>query len=162
MAIVTSRLRSPCPERRSVLKVRSKYLLLIAGTVWLLAGLSVARLGVLAIMGGVNPLFVAVGAPLVFVVFGYMFFKLVEKHSTRIHGYGDERMHVLRFFDVKGYVIMAIMMGGGIALRSFGIVPSWFVAFFYTGLGLALASAGVGFFCQFFLRDRANRPRTSA
>ena len=28
-------------------------------------------------------------------------------------------MHVLKFFDVKGYVIMAVMMGGGVALRSF-------------------------------------------
>lgn len=144
-----------------MLKVRSKYLLLIAGAVWLLAGLSVTRLGVLAIMGGVNPWFYA-GIPVVFVLFGAMFFKLVEKHSARIHSYGDERMHVLKFFDVKGYIIMAVMMGGGIALRSFGIVPSWFVAFFYTGLGLALASAGIGFFCQFFLRHRTRRPRTSA
>lgn len=143
-----------------MLKVRSKYLLLIAGAVWLLAGLSVTRLGVLAIMGGVNPWFYA-GIPVVFVLFGAMFFKLVEKHSARIHGYGDERMHVLKFFDVKGYVVMAVMMGGGIALRSFGIVPSWFVAFFYTGLGLALASAGIGFFCQFFLRHRMGHPRAS-
>ena len=111
-----------------MLKVRSKYLLLIAGAVWLLAGLSVTRLGVLAIMGGVNPWFYA-GIPVVFVLFGAMFFKLVEKHSARIHGYGDERMHVLKFFDVKGYIVMAVMMGGGIALRSFGIVPSWFVAY---------------------------------
>ncbi len=143
-----------------MLKVRSKYLLLIAGAVWLLAGLSVTRLGVLAIMGGVNPWFYA-GIPVVFVLFGAMFFKLVEKHSARIHGYGDERMHVLKFFDVKGYIVMAVMMGGGIALRSFGIVPSWFVAFFYTGLGLALASAGIGFFCQFFLRHRMGHPRAS-
>ncbi|WP_251230605.1 hypothetical protein [Adlercreutzia aquisgranensis] len=143
-----------------MLKVRSKYLLLIAGVVWLLAGLSVTRLGVLAIMGGVNPWFYA-GIPVVFVLFGAMFFKLVEKHSARIHGYGDERMHVLKFFDVKGYIVMAVMMGGGIALRSFGIVPSWFVAFFYTGLGLALASAGIGFFCQFFLRHRTGHPRAS-
>ena len=143
-----------------MLKVRSKYLLLIAGAVWLLAGLSVTRLGVLAIMGGVNPWFYA-GIPVVFVLFGAMFFKLVEKHSARIHSYGDERMHVLKFFDVKGYIVMAVMMGGGIALRSFGIVPSWFVAFFYTGLGLALASAGIGFFCQFFLRHRMGHPRAS-
>ena len=134
-----------------MLKVRSKYLLLIAGAVWLLAGLSVTRLGVLAIMGGVNPWFYA-GIPVVFVLFGAMFFKLVEKHSARIHGYGDERMHVLKFFDVKGYIVMAVMMGGGIGLRTFGIVPDWFVAFFYTGLGTALALAGIGFLVHYLHR----------
>ena len=143
-------------------KVRSKYLLVIAGVVWLLAGFSVARLGVLAILDGVSPWIPAVGAPIVFVVFGFMFFKLVAKHSARIHGYGDERMHILKFFDVKGYIIMAVMMGGGIALRSFGIVPGWFVAFFYTGLGAALASAGVGFFVEFFCRNRRNHARSNA
>ena len=35
--------------------------------------------------------------------------------------------------------MMAIMMGGGIALRASGVVPEWFIAFFYTGLGAALA-----------------------
>lgn len=40
---------------------------------------------------------------------------------------------------------MAVMMGGGIALRSFGLVPPWFIAFFYTGLGVALAFAGITF-----------------
>ena len=33
------------------------------------------------------------------------------------------------------------MMGGGIALRASGVVPEWFIAFFYTGLGAALAVA---------------------
>ena len=143
-------------------KVRSKYLLVIAGVVWLLAGFSVARLGVLAIMGGVNPWLVGIGAPVVFAVFGRMFFKLVAKHSARIHGYGDERMHVLKIFDVRGYIIMAVMMGGGIALRSFGIVPPWFVAFFYTGLGAALASAGLAFFWEFFRRGRSRHARSNA
>lgn len=36
-------------------------------------------------------------------------------------------------------------MGGGIGLRASGLVPEFFIAFFYTGLGLALATAGVAF-----------------
>ena len=38
---------------------------------------------------------------------------------------------------------MAVMMGGGIWLRSSGLVPDVFIAVFYTGLGCALALAGV-------------------
>ena len=82
-----------------------------------------------------------------------MFSKLVGKHAARIRSYGEEKMHVLKFFDVRGYLIMAVMMGGGIALRSFHLVPGWFIAFFYTGLGIALALAGVGFLVHYFHRD---------
>lgn len=146
-------------------KVRAKYLLLIAAGVWLLAGLNIVRLGALACMEGAVPPFLAtdaasfgapaaaimlaVGIPAVFLAFHPMFSKLVGKHADRIRGYGEDRMHVLRFFDVKGYVVMAIMMGGGIGLRAAGFVPSWFVAFFYTGLGAALALAGIGFLVHY-------------
>lgn len=134
-------------------KVQSKYLLLIAAAVWFIAGANIVRLGIIAIGEGDAPLWLLVtGIPVVFMAFHPMFSKLVGKHADRIRGYGDNRMHVLRFFDVKGYVIMAIMMGGGIALRNFGIVPGWFVAFFYTGLGCALALAGVGFLVHYLKR----------
>lgn len=134
-------------------KVRSKYLLLIAAVVWLIAGSQVMRMGIQAIVGGAADLWLLViGIPGTFLVFHAMFSKLVAKHAARIRGYGEEKMHVLRFFDVKGYIIMAVMMGGGIVLRSFGIVPGWFVAFFYTGLGAALALAGLGFVRQYVRR----------
>ena len=100
-------------------KVRSKYLLLIAAAVWLIAGSQVMRMGIEAMAAGAAPLWLlAIGIPATFVAFHAMFSKLVAKHAARIHGYGEEKMHVLRFFDVKGYIIMAVMMGGGIALRS--------------------------------------------
>ncbi len=135
-------------------KVRSKYLLLIAAAVWLIAGSQVMRMGIEAMAAGAAPLWLLViGIPATFVAFHAMFSKLVAKHAARIHGYGEEKMHVLRFFDVKGYIIMAVMMGGGIALRSFGVVPGWFVAFFYTGLGTALALAGIGFVRQYLHRE---------
>lgn len=134
-------------------RVKAKYLSLIAAAVWFLAGFNVARLGIIDCTEGEAPLWLIVaGIPVVFVSFHMMFSKLVGKHSDRIRGYGEDRMHVLRFFDVKGYIMMAIMMGGGIALREFGIVPSWFVAFFYTGLGIALALAGVGFLVHYLRR----------
>ena len=44
---------------------------------------------------------------------------------------------------------MAIMMGGGIALRMSGVLPEWFIAFFYTGLGFALTVAGISFIISY-------------
>ena len=46
--------------------------------------------------------------------------------------------------------IMAIMMGGGIWLRTSGLAPNVFIAVFYTGLGCALALAGIIFGIMFF------------
>lgn len=136
-----------------MLKVRSEHLLLIAATVWMAAGLNIARLGVLACAAGTTaPALLALGIPTVFLAFHIMFSKLVGKHADRIRSYGQQRMHVLRFFDVKGYIVMAIMMGGGIGLRAAGLVPDWFVAFFYTGLGAALTLAGVGFLVHYVCR----------
>lgn len=136
-------------------KVRSKYLLLIAAAVWLFAGSQVLRMGIEAIIAGQAPLWaLLVGIPATFLVFHFMFTKLVGKHSARIRSYGEEKMHVLRFFDVKGYIIMVVMMGGGIALRSLHLVPGWFIAFFYTGVGAALTLAGVGFIVHYVRRDK--------
>ncbi len=50
---------------------------------------------------------------------------------------------------MKAYIIMTVMMGGGIWLRASGLVPHVFVAVFYTGLGCALALAGVLFWVMF-------------
>lgn len=41
--------------------------------------------------------------------------------------------------------IMVFMMSGGIWLRSSGLAPDVFIAVFYTGLGCALALAGILF-----------------
>lgn len=135
------------------MKVEAKYLLLIAAAVWLIAGFNILRLGVLAIMEGTTALWILlVGIPATFLVFHMMFSKLVGKHADRIRSYGENKMHVLKFFDVKGYIIMIFMMTMGISLRSFGIAPTWVVAFFYTGLGAALMLAGIGFIIHYVKR----------
>jgi len=40
-------------------------------------------------------------------------------------------------------------MGGGIGFRALGVFPDLFVAFFYSGVGCALASAGIQFLRNF-------------
>lgn len=70
--------------------------------------------------------------------------KRSKKHTKRILGYEGDRPF-WHFFDLKAYLMMACMMGGGIGLRAAGIFQNTFIAFFYTGLGCALASAGILF-----------------
>lgn len=139
-----------------MLKVKSEKLLIIASVVWLLAGINILRLGVVAIAGTeLIAVLLALGIVITFLLFHMMFTKLVGKQANRIRAYGNEPTCAFAFFDTKGYVMMAIMMGGGIALREFGIIPEWIVAFMYTGIGAALALAGIGFAIHYLKRGRS-------
>ena len=129
--------------------VRKQTLLLIACIVWGIAGFNVLRIGILAYgeyIGIVNILL----SVAVFAVFQkFIFGKLVKKHTARIEGYGEEKHFFMKFFDVKSFVIMAVMITGGIALRNSGLAPLRFIAFFYTGLGASLFLAGILFGVNF-------------
>lgn len=133
-------------------KVSKRTLLLIAGIVWLAAGGNIAWLGIQA-FAQINMSYVwaiILGAVVVFTLFHMKIFsKMVGKHSNRIAAYEDDKIGFWRFFDASGY----IMMSGGISLRAFGLVPMWFIAFFYTGLGIALALSGVSFLVRFARRS---------
>lgn len=93
------------------------------------------------LMGPIVALSIVVGL----VFWTFVFGKLVVKHTKRITSYEDERHFFLKFFDVPAFVIMAVMMTGGIAIRSLGLAPEVFIAVFYTGLGSALTCAGIRF-----------------
>ena len=128
-------------------RMKKQSLIAAAGVVWLLAGLNVAILGVRAAidMRGVAAIVVlalAGGAAAIFCAFHSMFSKLVKKNAQRIADLDGDRHHVVRFFDRKSYMMMAFMMSLGIGMRASGVFPGWFIAFFYTGLGLALTLAG--------------------
>lgn len=124
--------------------VRKRTLLLIAGIVWMIAGFNVARLGVMSYMNVERKWYLYLMSIVVFLLFGLMFFKMSKKHTKRILGY-EERRPFWHFFDWKAYLIMVCMMSGGIGFRTAGIFPEIFIAFFYSGLGLALALAGIIF-----------------
>ena len=78
-----------------------------------------------------------------------MFYNMTKKHTKRILAYKG-RIYFWKFFDKKSYLIMVFMMGGGIGLRSMKILPDYFIGFFYTGLGFALALAGLIFIKNYF------------
>ena len=135
-------------------KVRNLTLLLIAAAVWFAAGANIARIGFEEYaLGYVSALNIVLS-----VVVGIVFHKLTVKHTRRIAGYGEERQLFVKFFDNRSFAIMAVMMTGGIAIRSLHLLPDVFIAVFYTGLGTALALAGVLFAINFFRVRRGGYP----
>lgn len=127
------------------MKVKRNTLLLLACLVWSAAGFNILRIGLMAYPPYLALLNYLLSA-LVFAVFQrFIFGPLVRKHTARIGGYPDRRHFFLKFFDGKAFVIMAVMMTGGIGLRASGLAPERFIAVFYTGLGAALLLAGLLF-----------------
>ena len=129
--------------------VKKRTLLFLAALVWLAAGVNIMRIGVIAYVGHLT-LLAAAGSVVVFVLFWRMFRGLVGKHTGRIHAFAEERQFFWRFFDARSFAIMAVMMTSGITIRVMHLAPDAFIAIFYTGLGTALALAGLAFGCQFF------------
>lgn len=118
--------------------------MLIAGIVWLIAGFNVARHGILSYLEIAPQWYLFLLTMAVFSLFDTMFYKMSQKHTKRIMGY-EEYRPFWHFFDLKAYIIMVCMMGGGIGLRAAGVFADIFISFFYSGLGCALALAGVIF-----------------
>lgn len=125
--------------------VKNTTLQLIACLVWSAAGFNVLRLGLIEYPPFVSVVNILLSAA-VFTVFQiFIFGRLVKKHTKRIDGYGVEKQLFIKFFDVKSFIIMAVMITGGILLRSLRIAPPIFIAVFYTGLGASLLLAGILF-----------------
>ena len=68
-------------------KVKKRTLLLIAGIVWLIAGINVARLGVISYLEIDREWYWYPLSVLIFLLFGTMFFMMSKKHTKRIMGY---------------------------------------------------------------------------
>ena len=118
-----------------VVSVNDRILFIIGGLLWTFAGARIFTLGY-------GDLFNNSQNPFSYFIFS----KMVKKHLKRIIDSAKEKYCIFSFFDIKGYVIMAIMIAGGITIRSSGIINPVYLGSFYLGLGGALATSGVMYF----------------
>lgn len=130
-------------------------LMLIAGLVWCVAGAMVSEIGLPLLWKlGFTQLVLYPLAGVIFLIFYFLIFsRLVVKHTERIRERSEQRLPFWNFFDTSSYIVMAIMMAGGMWLRLAQVFPNWTIAFFYSGLGIALFSCGVRFLGIFFRKD---------
>lgn len=123
-----------------------QFLVFMAGVVWILAGVNILRIG---IMTWINissfQLFRVCEAIVVFLLFfNFVFKKLFYKHTKRIEQKKDKSCP-FAFFDMKGWIVMAVMITVGILVRKFQLLPNTFISVFYVGLSSALIITGVLF-----------------
>ncbi len=135
--------------------VPKNQLMLVAGAVWIVAGAMVAFVGLpLEVRLAPGHLVLIPLALATFVAFYvFVFSRLVRNHTGRICRRTEARLPVYGFFDAPSWAVMALMMGGGLALRLSHALPDWAIAFFYSGLGVALFLSGVRFVAAFARRE---------
>lgn len=132
------------------MKVKKRTLLLIAGIVWMIAGINVFIIGIKAYLDGYVDVLNLILSIVTFLVFYLLIFgKMVKKHVTRISSFKEKYHSFIKFFDLKSFLIMAFMITLGVTVRSFNLAPESFIAFFYTGLSTALILAGIMFLYHF-------------
>ena len=79
---------------------------------------------------------------------------IYRKHTQRITSGKREKHCPFSFFDAKGWIVMAFMIGMGVTIRKAHLLPESFIAVFYTGLSLALIATGGRFIRLFWKRKR--------
>jgi hypothetical protein len=138
-----------------VVHIPKNHLVLIAGLVWCAAGAMVCMIGLpLELRLAPSHLILLPLAVVIFVAFYFFVFsRLVRKHTGRIRARTEARLPFWQFFNTSSWVVMAVMMGGGMALRLSHLMPDWMIAFFYSGLGVALLLCGLRFVSVFARKD---------
>jgi hypothetical protein len=130
-------------------------LMLIAGLVWCAAGAMVCVIG-LPLELGLAPsqvILIPLAVAIFLLFYVFVFSPLVRKHTGRIRARPEDRLPFWHFFNASSWAVMALMMGGGMALRLSHLMPDSAIAFFYSGLGIALFLCGVRFLGVFARRD---------
>ena len=138
-----------------MVRVPKNSLMLIAGLVWCVAGAMVCLVGLpLELRLAPSELILLPLAVAIFLAFYFLVFsRLVRRHTLRIRARSEDRLPVWQFFNASSWAVMAVMMGGGMALRFSHLIPDWAIAFFYSGLGVALFLCGVRFLGVFARKD---------
>lgn len=134
------------------LRVRRRTLLILAGTIWVVAGVNVLRIGILDWIESRELSITMLAESLVIGVlfFGLVLRRLLTKNTKRMKAKTKTDNCPFSFFDTKGWLMMALMITLGVLARTYDWLPVKFVAVFYVGLSCALIITGIIFIRYFF------------
>jgi hypothetical protein len=125
-----------------------RYLLFIAGVVWTFAGGMLLYKGISAFrlyreFIWLKILISMIGGGLFYIL---LFSKISLKHAWRIINLKNENPCMFAFFNIRSYIMMAVMISGGIILRKSGIISLEYLSVFYITMGIPLLLSAVRFY----------------
>lgn len=123
-------------------------LFLIAGFAWSSAGSMLFIKGIYFVIGqGHHKLIEVLAASIIGILLYNLFFiKISSRHITRIKSKSEERPCMFSFFDIRGYILIAVMISAGIVLKHLDRKYSDYLYTFYIGMGIPLILSSLIFF----------------
>ena len=128
------------------------YLFVLAGGLWTIAGIILclrAEVWLEVFPLGTEIELEALGAILAVLGYLFLFIHIVRKNIDRITEL-PERVCLFAFTAWRGYLLIALMIGLGLLLRSTSI-PKYYLSLPYTAMGIILIIGSIRFYRQFLI-----------
>ncbi|HCA78556.1 MAG TPA: hypothetical protein DEP53_02365 [Bacteroidetes bacterium] len=132
--------------------VPRRYLFVLAGGLWTIAGTVLclrAEVWLEVLPMGTEIELEVLGAILAVPAYLFLFMHIVRRSIDRITDL-PERVCLFAFTAWRGYLLIALMIGLGLALRSTSIPGYWF-SLPYTAMGIVLIVGSLQFYRQFLI-----------
>jgi uncharacterized membrane protein YedE/YeeE len=131
--------------------VKKRTLLLIAGCAWSIAGGILISRSLSHLIGVNHHLAIEIGTGIVFGSLFYLllFARISKKHISRINLIEINNPCFFSFFNFRSYLLMAIMISGGITLRLSGLVNPEIIYTFFLCMGIPLLVSAWRFFYSY-------------
>ena len=128
--------------------VSKRTLLFVAGVIWSLAGgiLITRALSVLIVSSEHLLIELIIASILGICFYIFLFTKISRKHIKRIELIKIDFPCFFSFFNVKSYILMAIMITGGIILRKTEVIKMEYLNTFFFTMGIPLLLSAGRFF----------------
>jgi len=129
------------------MKISTNYLFLIAGLLWLIAGVNVVNIGIIesSLEEKMTLKFILLTLTVFLTFHFFVFRKVISRERERIINIEERSIRWWMFFSYQGFAIMAFMSTMGISIRHFQLAPPYIISFFYIGLGTALLIPAIKF-----------------
>ena len=131
--------------------VPRRSLLLIAGCAWSIAGGILISRSLSHLISVNHHLAMEIGIGIVFGSLFYLllFARISKKHITRINLIEIDNPCFFSFFNFRSYLLMSIMISGGITLRLSGLVNTEIIYTFFLCMGIPLLVSAWRFFYSY-------------
>ncbi|MEI6123021.1 MAG: hypothetical protein WCQ95_05265 [Bacteroidota bacterium] len=138
--------------------VPKRWLLAIAGVFWTFAGGMLLWRGlsglIVAHASFIPDLLYSLAGGVLFYIL--LFSRISRKHVNRIIGLKSEKPCMFSFFNIKSYLLMSIMISGGVLLRIFNVVDHQILYSFYVCMAIPLLVSSVRFYYNWFIYQKTN------
>lgn len=133
--------------------VPRRCLLIIAGVLWTIGGGMLITRGVIGLIPHESNAYFEIPLGFVSGILFYllMFNRISKRHINRILALIPSKPCMFSFFDVKGYIMMTIMISAGVTLRKLELVNPEILFTFYLCMGVPLLLSAFRFYYNWYI-----------